>query len=145
MKKSVKIGLSITIGIITVFCSIWLFVRLTLQPIVDKRTEEVVRSNLQDVRSAISIYYSDHNRKYPASFNDLATTYWPVGHRPTLWNGRKGLFPHPPTDEWIILKNKTVNDSGKWAYVYAPGTNSHGELFIDCTHLDSKSKAWSEY
>jgi hypothetical protein len=113
--------------------------------IIDKKKEAHPVYELGSLRSAIAIYYGDHEGVYPASFDDLADRYWPHGSRPKLWGEGCRLFHHPETTEWMIVKSKVLTDSGRWGYVYNPGAKDHGEIYIDCTHRDSKSKLWYDY
>ncbi len=38
-----------------------------------------------------------------------------------------------------------IGDSGGWGYASDPKSSCHGTVFVDCTHKDTKGKAWYSY
>ena len=65
---------------------------------------------------------------------------WPAAlpEAPELWRAQLAALPHPPTA--AVTASASARDGGGWGYDAASG-----RVFIDCTHLDSRLKSWSEY
>lgn len=110
------------------------------------------KSRLAAMRSALAIYYGDAQGKYPADLNALVPKYLPeippagVSAHPGAAGvevyGPEVCGPDPKNPAVVAAK---LRDTGKWGYVAAPGSACDGELFIDCTHEDSKGTAWYNY
>ena len=91
------------------------------------------------MRSALNIYYGDHEGVYPETPEAVLGSPMPV-----LWDPRI-TGPHPPTNKVELVKSRELRDTGNWAYVNDPKSEDYGLLFIDCTHTDDRGKSWSEY
>lgn len=114
------------------------------------------KGHLGTLRSGLSIYYGDTEGAWPKSLEDLAAAKDKAGQSylggpiPEL-----KLPDHPPTTEVQAygaeicpggpIDPGRLRDSGRWAYVSAPKAPCDGAVFIDCTHQDSKGKAWHSF
>jgi hypothetical protein len=106
--------------------------------------EQAAMQRLSFLRQALSMYYGDHEGKYPPSLDALVPKYL------------RGLFEyklpaHPLTHKVIVAKEAKgdnsqayVTDSGAWLYITAPG-NANGTVMFDCSHKDTQGKTLSEY
>lgn len=113
--------------------------------------EGATKARLGSLRAGISIYYGDTNGQYPATLDALVPKYVPSIEAPAVKDhadaigvevygaevcgGPKGLDVAPDK----------VRDTGKWGYVADPKAPCRGQLFVDCTHRDSKGSAWLSY
>lgn len=59
---------------------------------------------------------------------------------PVLWESTFFRPPHPPTSSVLKMSRSEARDSGGWGY-----DARTGDVFIDCSHSDSKLSAWSSY
>jgi len=137
----IKILIGILLGVAVVYLGVVLFVDTSLMPIVQNRTDSTMKSQVHTFRSSLSIYSSDHNKSFPKTIKELIPNYLPSPLK--LWF--HGKYPHPETTDVLTLKFKELTDSGKFVYIYNPGTDNHGKVYIDCSHLDVNSKRWDEY
>ena len=104
-------------------------------------TEETCgpKSHLSSVRSAIQVYYGDHEGRFPADdLSCLVPKY--LGAMPLLWDDScsRRKYPHPPTREVVTYqRGEAPRDTGNWAYFNDPGhPASWGNFVIDCTHVE---------
>ncbi len=111
--------------------------------------EGATKGNLGAMRVAISIYYGDQEGVYPRSIDALTEGGKYLAQIPTV-----EVPPnHPPTNEVEIYgaeacssaKAQNLRDTGKWGYVADPKASCFGEIFVDCTHIDSRDKEWYSY
>ncbi|UCE50461.1 MAG: hypothetical protein JSW47_09910 [Phycisphaerales bacterium] len=107
------------------------------------KADRWMRRDVGALAGAIDMYRLNHGEQYPRSLRDIPPSYFFRGVMPKLWYG--GWYAHPVTDECLTLENKVVNDTGKWVYIYNPGHESHGSVYIDCNHVNSFGRQWYEY
>lgn len=119
-----------------------------------KSGEGATKGSLGMLRSSSSIYYGDSEGSYPATLDAL------VDPRYLQEIPKTKLADHPETAAWTaygaeVCTGKTeygmeidaskLKDTGGWGYVNDPQAPCWGQIFVDCTHTDSKGKAWPEY
>ncbi|MBI2385091.1 MAG: RDD family protein [Elusimicrobia bacterium] len=119
-----------------------------------KSGEGATKGNLGALRSAASIYYGDTEGSYPATLDALVDPKY-VPSMP-----KTKVADHPETDAVTlygaeVCTGKTeygseidaskLKDTGGWGYVADPKAVCWGQVFVDCTHQDSKGKRWPEY
>jgi prepilin-type N-terminal cleavage/methylation domain-containing protein len=122
--------------------------------LVTKSKEAAVKGNLGAVRSALAIYYGDNEGVYPVAdgvFTALTTEqkYMPnVGGVASLGDfsipAHGTVAGHPnrkATTAGSVLDNATADDAT--ALVYTDATT--GELFVNCTHTDTKGSQWTAH
>lgn len=116
--------------------------------LIAKSQEGSTKGNLGSIRSALSVYYSDNEGSYPydtlygsllpgAKYMQkiplvfLPQTINSIGHGSV--NGVK----NPPTTDIIGNVNGWVFDNG------GPGSNTWGQVWVNCTHQDILGNIWS--
>lgn len=103
--------------------------------------EGATKGRLGTLRASVNIYFIDNDGNYPS---DL-TPFMQPGGRYYL----TGLLPIYTADHGytgavdLVGGFNPAADNGGWGYVNAGP--AWGKLWIECTHLDSRGKAWSEY
>lgn len=131
--------------------------------LVTKSKEAAVKGNLGAVRSAVSIYYGDSEGVHPANlFTGLtaANRYMPsvagisslgkfeipshsgnIGHSGGVYSNASaanavvvGATPAAATDA-----------TGPLLYLNVNTNNLIGEVYINCTHTDTKTQIWTGY
>lgn len=95
---------------------------------------------LGQVRSALSIYYGDHEGRYPAALSELTAGGRYLPELPSV----KGL-PHPSSSEAAEYSSPSSSDTGRWGYVNDPTSKEFGTVWIDCTHTDAKGRSWTQF
>ena len=115
--------------------------------------EGSAKGRLGMLRSATAIYYGDTEGNYPADLNALVPKYLPefaaagVSTHPgvagvEIYGAEVCSGSKEPGQDLVAAK---LRDTGKWGYVVAPKAPCDGTVFIDCTHNDSKGRAWYSY
>jgi prepilin-type N-terminal cleavage/methylation domain-containing protein len=134
--------------------------------LVTKSKEASVKGSLGSVRSALSIYYGDTEGAYPVVlFTALtnANKYMPaVGGTASL--GRYevpahtsgtgnightgGLYANASTIGSVVSDtdaNAQVDPTDATPLVYGGAAPVLGEVYLNCTHMDTKSQRWTSY
>ena len=112
--------------------------------LIRKSREGATKGNLGAVRSALSIYYGDQEGNYPS--DDLTS----------LTTGGKYLNEIPSSKAPNYHNDSaTVNagasatvaltGTGGWAYVNNTTDTQWGNMWVNCTHTDSKGTYWTTY
>ena len=107
-----------------------------------KSNEGATRGNLGALRSALTIYYADMEGVRPSdpaslTINGKYLSAIPSARAPN----------YHPAGSAIALRSfaQGVSEAGAWVYD-ADSTEAHyGEIFVDCTHTDSKNTTWASY
>lgn len=117
-----------------------------LSDVLRKSNEGATKGSLGALRSAIAMYYGDHEGNYPGAdivkeltengkyINEIPYAYCP---------------PYHGKSNTIITKDFDKNkDKGGWAYKVddeEDGTGKvKGQIWVNCSHADSKGNIWSE-
>jgi prepilin-type N-terminal cleavage/methylation domain-containing protein len=123
--------------------------------LVNKSKEAAVKGTLGAVRSAVSIYYGDMEGSYPTNlFAGLTTAnkYMPsMGNVQSLGaytipktttgnTGHSGTFYSNLSDPAGVRQDAAYNDLTALDY-----TSVTGDVYINCTHNDTKSIIWTSY
>ncbi|MBI3288031.1 MAG: hypothetical protein HYZ74_00770 [Elusimicrobia bacterium] len=102
-----------------------------------------IEAELGRLRSAVELYYADHEGRYPESVDELIRDKKyldrPVGHADVFILGSNGSYArahwHYQTN---TLKNfssrEGADDSGGWGYVNDRSSPEWGTVFVNCTH-----------
>lgn len=115
-------------------CAVGVGLGFVADPRLHRRSNEVVAlGNLGAMRSALSLYRDDH-KTYPLTLEALTVE----GRYLVRLNEAKTQLHHP--DSATVRLGSAPGDSGGWLYDPAKG-----ELRIDCTHTDTRGKAWASY
>lgn len=123
--------------------------------LVNKAHEASTLGKLGAVRSALSLYYADNDGRGPT-----------VNMQPCLVPKYMGTLPmaalsmhgHPSGSgssnaALTLLWDWPLGGGGylPWAFkdgtapAIGPGTHNTGEVFVHCTHTDSRGTTWNEY
>ncbi len=110
--------------------------------LIRKSSEGASRGNLGAIRSAMSIYYGDMEGQYPSDSAALTLsgkymTSIPVSKTPNYHADTASMFQGSQAGGF--------QDLGGWIYDSAPGDQSYGSIWVDCTHTDTKGLAWTTY
>ncbi|MDP3543551.1 MAG: RDD family protein [Elusimicrobiota bacterium] len=116
--------------------------------------EGATKGGLGSLRSASAIYYGDMEGRYPASLEAL------IDPRYIEAMPKTKLADHKETDVWTAygaevcgakkeygheIDATKLKDTGGWGYAADPGSDCWGQIFVDCTHEDTKGTPWPEY
>jgi len=117
-----------------------------LADVLRKSDEGATKGGLGALRSAIAMYYGDHEGNYPSADivkelteNGKYIKEIPYAHCP----------PYHGKSKTVITSSFDENkDSGNWAYKAddsEDGTGKvKGQIWVLCTHKDSKGNVWNE-
>lgn len=154
MKKShgfTLIELMIVVAIIGILSAIAI---PKFADLIRKSNEGATKGNLGGIRSAISIYYGEMEGTFPVpdgttSFSAIMTmdsgkylkeipsAYCPPYH------------PKSSTVDIAVVSANCSSAAGQWGYqdsrTPASGEKQWGDLWVNCTHTDSKSTTWGSY
>jgi uncharacterized RDD family membrane protein YckC len=105
------------------------------------------------LRSGLAIYYGDAEGAYPADLETLVPKYAKeipkakVGpHMETShWTAYGAEVCGQPTKFGTAIDASKLKDTGGWGYVADPKAPCWGQVFVDCSHHDSKDVAWPTY
>jgi type II secretory pathway pseudopilin PulG len=112
-----------------------------------KANENATKASLGALRTAIAMYYGDHDGEFPTS---------KIAQELTGENGKyvkeiPAVYcpPYHKKSNIIITSGFEENkDSGYWAYKPEDADDGtgrvKGQIWILCTHRDSKGNLWSE-
>jgi len=110
--------------------------------LIRKSSEGASKGNLGAFRSAMSIYYADMEGVHPGDPVSLTIggkylTVIPVAKAPN----------YHPDGSAVYLGSDAggIQDVSGWIYDSAPGDQSYGEIFVDCSHTDTKGSSWASY
>lgn len=115
---------------------------------VEHAAEGGTLGKLGMLRSARTSYAIANKGASPADLNALSAGGKYLPEPPVLWLGNDGArvnVPHEPTTEYAYYPTRSLKDSGKWAFVNGRDDKDYGEIYIDCTHTDTKGTQWSSY
>lgn len=129
--------------------------------LMTKSADAYTKAHLGSVRSATLIYFGDHEGEYPPDLETL---------QQAAANGSQYLAAlpqaqtkeHGKTDGWeryggeacgaptakrykSELNPAALRDTGRWGYVADKASACWGQVFVDCTHSDSRGKPWHSY
>ena len=111
--------------------------------LIRKSGEGATKGNLGAIRSALSIYYGDMEGQWPSDPVSLTISGKYLQAIPP------GKTPNYHADSSAVaLSNFTlgVTEAGGWIYDgVAPIDSNYGQIFVNCTHSDSKGSTWVSY
>lgn len=98
--------------------------------------------NLGLIRSSLSLYHVEHDKKYPLRLEELTAGGRYLSEIP------KARTPGHHPDSAAVKPARSaaeLDDRGGWAYAADPSSPDRGHVWVNCTHTDSKGSAWSGY
>jgi prepilin-type N-terminal cleavage/methylation domain-containing protein len=110
--------------------------------LIRKSSEGATKGNLGSLRSALSIYNGDMEGQYPADPVSLtiAGKYLsavPLAKTPNYHLDSSSVF--------LGNQGTGFTELGGWIYDNAPSDPQYGNLYVNCTHTDSKGARWTSY
>jgi prepilin-type N-terminal cleavage/methylation domain-containing protein len=104
--------------------------------LITKSKESAAKGSLGSVRSAVSIYYSDNEGIFPDT-STLAGSLTP-GNKyldviPSIAIPKPGLHG---SNSAVVT---TLGDANGWWYT----GSALGQVYINCTHVDTKTSTWT--
>jgi type II secretory pathway pseudopilin PulG len=128
--------------------------------LIRKSNEGATKGNLGAIRSAVSIYYGELEGWFPVpTVTGVGATAGTLGAILTMENGKylKEVTscytpPNHAKNATVTIAvasgNETANP-GAWGYqdsrTPAAGEKQWGDVWVNCTHTDSKGAGWSSY
>ncbi len=119
-----------------------------------KSSEGATKGSLGSLRAATSIFYGDAEGVYPATLDAL------VGPKYLQEIPAAKTASHAESRAWTaygaeVCTGKSeygqeidvskIRDTGGWGYVSDPQAKCYGQVFVDCSHKDTRGKYWTEY
>lgn len=124
--------------------------------LIRKSNEGSTKGNLGALRSALSIYYGEMEGWFPVpTASGAQTVAGSLGAILTMDNGKylKALPPcytpphHGKVSSATLLAEK--GDTGDWGYqpnrAAVSPDEAWGDLWVNCSHTDSRNNVWSAY
>jgi prepilin-type N-terminal cleavage/methylation domain-containing protein len=127
--------------------------------LIRKSNEGATKGNLGALRSAISIYYGENEGWFPS--NASGATTMDLASVLTMQNGKylqaiPQCYCPPYHDKSSVVETvdfssftETTGSAGSWGYqgsnTPAANTELWGNVWVDCTHTDSKNVVWAGY
>lgn len=140
------IELMIAVAVIGIIASIGI---PKFSELIRKSSEGSTRGNLATIRSALSIYFSENEGKYPTDPGSLSapTIAGPgkyMNNIPTV-----NIRPYGGNSSFNLSATTQTNTLG-WGYNPVEGTTvggskSYGDIWVDSTCTDSKATVWNTY
>ena len=107
--------------------------------LIRKSNEGASKGNLGAIRGAMSIYYGDLEGQYPSDMGALTINGKYLASFPVA------KVPNYHSDASSIANLTSANDAGGWAYNNTTGNANLGNVWINCTHTDTKGSIWTAY
>ena len=126
--------------VVAILCILALIALPKFSDMIRKANEAGTKGHLSNIRAGIRLYYMDNEQIFPEYFNALRD----AGGK--YLSGSIPLFTgiHPVTDAVDdLLGVDTLSDVCRWGFVNnGPDT---GYFWIQCSHMDSSNRIWSQY
>lgn len=108
---------------------------------IQKANEAATRGRLLASRSALSIYYAELEGFYPSDLTPLTEP----GSRYLSRFGPVFTAAHGNNSNITYTSAFDSVDNGGWAYVNNMTDTDWGKIWVQCTHIDTRGKAWNQY
>lgn len=99
------------------------------------------KGNLGSLRSALSIYYGDHDGVLPRNLAELPPKY--LVRIPAAFTRPHGEVTEVRLIDAAAYESGKLPDSGGWAYI--PSGPSSGTVIVDCVHSDIRGVPYISY
>jgi type II secretory pathway pseudopilin PulG len=147
MKKSRIFGAIELLTALAVIIILFVISAPKITGTIKKASENATKTSLAALRSAIALYYGDNKGEFPTS--DIARQLTDENGKYIKEIPFASCAPYHKKSNIIITQNFEENkDSGHWAYKTEDADDGtgrvKGELWILCTHKDSKGNVWSQ-
>ena len=109
--------------------------------LIRKSSEGASKGNLGALRSAMSIYYGDLEGIYPASVDALTIGGKYLGQIPPA----RAPNYHPDSSVTTLFSVSGISDAGGWAYMDLVTNANMSNVYVNCSHTDTKGTIWTAY
>lgn len=106
----------------------------------EKKSFRQALARLNTVRSALTVYKSDHNGAFPEKLGDLVPKYLSSIPELNLPGHEKTAGVINVGQEIVRRQEELINDDGGWRYFSAPDSPDYGKVALDCTHEIRRKK-----
>ena len=130
--------------------------------LIRKSQEGSLKGNLGAMRSALSIYYADLEGFFPSDYNSLTIAGKYIRAVPSAkvpnYHSQTAVIRHNQGSGAYGCGSGYVLNTGEWIFWSDNGSlcggasppagqraKTQGELWIACSHSDTKGSLWSEY
>lgn len=130
--------------------------------LIRKSREGSTKGNLGALRSALSIYYADMEGSYPADLYSLTAGGKYISAIPAIrvpdYHDQTDVIRHNLNPNPMGCGSAYVLDTGEWIYWSDDGSlcggapppvgqraRTRGELWVACSHTDTKGTLWTAY
>lgn len=115
------------------------FLAIAVPAFVKARQRTLTLRSLASLRAAAGRYAADAKSKGPLLLSELTKDgRYLAAIPPAVVPGL-----HPASAE--VRPVGQTDDSGGWTHANWPGSEREGQIWINCTHTDSKGTLWSSY
>jgi len=128
--------------------------------LIRKSNEGATKGNLGAIRSAVSIYYGEQEGVFPAPTTDgtdaVPTSLGGIltSNNGTYIKAMPNCYTppyHPATNSTTIAVSSADETTGAGGWGYQPNATPaanarpYGDVWVNCTHVDSKGTTWGVY
>ena len=114
-----------------------------------KSNEGSTKGSLGGIRSALALYYADNEGQYPSDLGALTVGAHYMAAVPAVYtpdyHNKTALFED---NDDFGMGGTLSTDNGRWRYwnwTIGSSPRMKGDLWVGCSHTDTKSTSWSEY
>ena len=108
---------------------------------IRKSSEGASKGNLGALRSAMTIYYGDLDGIYPATVDALTIGGKYIGQIPVA----RAPNYHADSSVTTLFSLAGISDAGGWAYMDIASNANMSNVYVNCTHTDTKGAIWTAY
>ncbi|MEK9146116.1 MAG: type II secretion system protein [Elusimicrobiota bacterium] len=107
--------------------------------LIRKSSEGASKGNLGSIRSALSIYYGDMEGTYPSTVASMTVAGKYLSTIPVA------KMPNYHSDASTEVDATVGTDAAGWQFNNTTTDANVGQVFVNCTHTDTKGSIWSTY
>ena len=152
-KKSAKRGftlieLMIVVAIIGILAAVAI---PKFADLINKSKEGATKGSLGAIRSALAVYYGDWEGWFPVEestpLSCMMPKYIKAIPRAKIPKAKDyGTPGHPDSNTVVEASSITViTDTGGWSYNPMSTDVGWGDIFVNCSHVDSKGVQWTSH
>jgi prepilin-type N-terminal cleavage/methylation domain-containing protein len=109
--------------------------------LVRKSSEGASKGNLASLRSALSVYYGDMEGVYPTTLTSITVNAEFIA---AIGPAKTPNYHSDSSAETDALLS-APSDGGNWLYDNVVTDANFGNMYVNCTHTDSKGVSWTTY
>ena len=107
--------------------------------LIRKSAEGSAKANLGQIRSALSIYYSDLDGHFPSNLAALTIS------GKYLSNVPQARAPNYHGESSVAVETQVADDTGGWLYNNVLSDGNLGTIWVNCTHTDTGGRIWTQF